>query len=212
MVFRRLRDFTAATIHEWFDTVEDPVMMLKQYMRDMEAEIEKAEQAIAKQKTMADKFQRQAAEARTFVVKRTGQAQLAVEAGEEDLARQALHSKLQYEEQVKQYENLHEEAETQVQELMKQLTEMKERYQLLKDRKHAMMAKAEATKAKEKISDTIAKLDCDRIVASFSRIEDRIFEMENRVKLRNTGQSYDVKMAKLEHHDKIEAELEKLKA
>lgn len=212
MVFKRIRDFTTAAIHEWIDGLEDPMMMLKQYIRDMEAEIEKAERAVAKQKTLAEKFQRQADEARKFVAKRAGQAQLAVEAGEEDLARQALHSKLQYEEQVNQYEKLHEEAETQQQELMKQLVEMKERYQLLKDRKHAMAAKAQAVKTKESINDTIAKLDCDRIITSFSRIEDKILEMEHRSKVRNTSESYDVRMTKLEHHEAVEAELNKLKA
>src|SRR5688572_27929743 len=104
MVFKRIRDFTTATIHEWIDGLEDPMMMLKPYIRDMEVEIEKAERAIAKQKALVCKFQRQADEARKFVVKRTGQAQLAVEAGEEALARQVLHSKLQCEGQVQQYE------------------------------------------------------------------------------------------------------------
>ena len=211
MVFKRIRDFTTATIHEWIDGLEDPMMMLKQYIRDMEVEIEKAERAIAKQKALVSKFQRQADEARKFVVKRTGQAQLAVEAGEEDLARQALHSKLQYEEQVQQYEKFQRDADVQQQQLMKQLHEMKERYQLLKDRKHAMAAKAQAVKSKESISEMIAKLDCDRIILSFSRIEDKIFEMEHRSKL-NMNESYDLRMTKLEHHKAIEEELNKLKA
>ncbi|MFA8438101.1 PspA/IM30 family protein [Pueribacillus sp. YX66] len=211
MVFKRIRDFTTATIHEWIDGLEDPMMMLKQYIRDMEVEIEKAERAIAKQKALVSKFQRQADEARKFVVKRTGQAQLAVEAGEEDLARQALHSKLQYEEQVQQYEKFQRDADVQQQQLMKQLHEMKERYQLLKDRKHAMAAKAQAVKSKESISEMIAKLDCDRIISSFSRIEDKIFEMEHRSKL-NMNESYDLRMTKLEHHKAIEEELNKLKA
>lgn len=212
MVFKRIRDFTTATIHEWIDNLEDPMMMLKQYVRDMEAEIEKAERAVAKQKAMADKFQRQADEARKMAAKRAGQAQLAVEAGEEDLARQALHSKLQYEEQVNEYEALFEDAEVQQQELMKQLIEMKERYQLLKDHKHAMAAKAQAVKTKEAMTDTFAKLDCERLMNSFSRIEEKILEMQHRTTLRDTNDSYAVRMTKLEHQEAVEKELNKLKA
>ncbi len=211
MVLKRIRDFTTAMIHEWMDGMEDPVMMLKQYLRDMEAEIEKAERAAAKQKALADKFQKQAKEAKEMIVKRTGQAQLAVEAGEEELARQALHSKLQYEKQAEEYEKLYEEAVKEQQQLMKQLNEMKERYQLLKDRKHAAAAKAEAAKAREKMSDAFATLECERIFAGFARIEEKILEMEHRATLKNMQNSYDLHMAKLEQKEAVEKELQKLK-
>lgn len=212
MVFKRIRDVAMAVMHEWMDDLEEPVMMVKQYIRDMEAEIKKAEHAVANQKMLANKFQRQADEAREFIVKRVGQAQLAVEAGKEDLARQALHSKLQYEEQVKQYEQLLEEAKVQEQELLQQLQEMKERYQLLKDRKRAMTVKAETAKTKKSISDTFATFDYDRIIKGFSQIEDKIAEMEYRTKLRNTSESYVNQMTKMENEEAIEAELQKLKA
>lgn len=212
MVFKRIRDFAVAAVHEIIDSVEDPMMMLKQYIRDMETEIAKAERAIAKQHALASKFQKQADEARNLVVKRAGQAQLAVEAGEDELARQALQSKLEYEEQVKQYEKLHQEAKLQEQELMQQLIEMKERYQLLKDRKQALAAKAQAVKMKETIRETISKFDFEEIINSFARIEDKILEMEHRTKLRNMADTYDVKMTKLEYDQAVEEELKKLKA
>ncbi len=212
MVFRRLREVMTAGIHELIDTFEEPEMMLKQSIREMEAEITKAETTIAKQKTLANKFQGQADEARKLIAKRMGQAQLAIEAGEEELARQALHSKLQYEEQVQHYEKLHAEAERHADELTKQLEEMKERYQLLKDRKQATIAQAEAAKAKEKISHTIANLDCERIISGFERIEAKIMEKENLSKLRNTHESYDVQMTKFEQAQAVEEELKKMKA
>lgn len=212
MVFKRIRDFAAAAVHEFIDSVEDPMMMLKQYIRDMEAEIAKAERAVARQQALAEKFQKQADEARKFVAKRAGQAQLAVEAGEEELARQALQSKLAYEEQVKQYEQLHKEAEQHVRQLMQQLIEMKERYQLLKDRKQALAAKAQAVKMKETLRETISKFDFEDIMNSFARIEDKILEMEHRTKLRNMSNTYDAKMTKLEYDQAVEEELKKLKA
>lgn len=212
MVFKRIRDFTVAAVHEFLDSVEDPMMMLKQYIRDMETEIAKAERVIAKQQALANKFQKQADEARKLVAKRAGQAQLAVEAGEEELARQALQSKLEYEEQVRQYEKLHKEAELQVQQLMQQFMEMKERYQWLKDRKQALAAKAQAAKMKETIRETISKFDFEEIMKSFARIEDKILEMEHRTKLRNMSDTYDVKMTKLEYAQAVEEELKKLKA
>ena len=48
-IFKRLRDLTLASIHDAFDKAEDPLMMLNQYLRDMETAIGEAEEATAKQ-------------------------------------------------------------------------------------------------------------------------------------------------------------------
>ena len=74
MVFKRLRDITLATIHEGLDALENPVAMLNQYLRDMEAEIEKAEAAVVKQSMIEKKFIQYRDEAQHMVDKRMRQA------------------------------------------------------------------------------------------------------------------------------------------
>ena len=128
MVFKRLRDITLATIHEGLDALENPVAMLNQYLRDMEAEIEKAEAAVVKQTLIEKKFAQYRDEAQRMVDKRMRQATLAVEAGEEELARRALYEKKRYAEKVKQYEQMAQDARQKVLEMKEQLKEMKEKY------------------------------------------------------------------------------------
>ena len=48
-VFTRIKDMTKASINEVLDKVEDPIIMLNQYIRDMEEEIAQAEVTVAKQ-------------------------------------------------------------------------------------------------------------------------------------------------------------------
>lgn len=48
-VFKRISDMTKASINELLDKVEDPIVMLNQYIREMEEEIAKAEVTVAKQ-------------------------------------------------------------------------------------------------------------------------------------------------------------------
>ena len=48
-IFKRMKDMTKASVHELLDKMEDPVVMLNQYLRDMEAEIHTAELTVAKQ-------------------------------------------------------------------------------------------------------------------------------------------------------------------
>lgn len=48
-VLQRMKEMTKASVHELLDKMEDPVIMLNQYLRDMEEEIAKAEVTVAKQ-------------------------------------------------------------------------------------------------------------------------------------------------------------------
>ena len=48
-IFQRIGDMTRASMNEMLDKVEDPVVMLNQYLRDMEEEIALAEVTVAKQ-------------------------------------------------------------------------------------------------------------------------------------------------------------------
>ena len=48
-VFKRIKDMTKASVNDMLDKVEDPIVMLNQYLRDMEAEIHEAEVTVAKQ-------------------------------------------------------------------------------------------------------------------------------------------------------------------
>ena len=50
-IFKRMKDLTKASVNELLDKVEDPVIMLNQYLRDMEEEIRQAEVTVAKQLT-----------------------------------------------------------------------------------------------------------------------------------------------------------------
>jgi phage shock protein A len=213
MVFKRLRDLTVATINEGLDQVENPVVMLNQYLRDMESEISKAESAVVKQTTVEQKFHQQFQEAQTMVEKRTRQANLALNAGEENLARKALHEKKHYTQKVEQHQKHFEEASKQVKELKQQLAEMKDKYQELRDKKYSLMARANAAKTKQQMSTTMAQFDNESAAKGFSRIEERILEMETRLNVTRTSQqhTFEGKFGKLEQDDDIEQELLQMK-
>ncbi len=76
MVLKRMRDILVATIHEGLDKIENPVVMINQYLRDMEAEIDRAKASVVKHKTLAESFMRQGRHAADMAEKRSRQAQL----------------------------------------------------------------------------------------------------------------------------------------
>lgn len=212
MVFKRLRDITLATIHEGLDALENPVTMLNQYLRDMEAEIEKAEAAVVKQSMIEKKFIQYRDEAQHMVDKRMRQATLAVEAGEEDLARRALQEKKRYAEKVKQYDAMAQDAHQKVLEMKEQLKELKEKYTAMRDRKYELISRAHAAKTKKQMNIALSKFDTDSALKGFKRMEERILEMETELEVRSSAPlSFEERLSSLEPDEEIEKELAQLK-
>lgn len=213
MVFKRLRDITLATIHEGLDALENPVAMLNQYLRDMETEIEKAEAAVVKQAMIEKKFLQYRDEAQHMVDKRMHQATLAVEAGEEDLARRALQEKKRYAQKVEQYEEMARDAHQKVLEMKEQLKDLKEKYTAMRDRKYELISRAHAAKTKKQMNTALSKFGTESALKGFKRMEERIMEMEAELEVRSGNQplSFDERLSTLEPDEEIEKELAQLK-
>lgn len=213
MVFKRIRNIVAATVNEGLDQIENPQVMLKQYLRDMDGEIAKAKHAIIKQQTLVVGFHQQMEEAQQLVSKRQNQAQLAFDAGEEDLARKALAEMKHYEAKVGQYLDLYEKANQQVRDLKGQLSQLEEKYQDLKDKKVALVARANAARAKQHIHASINRIDCESTFKEYQRLEERISEMEIKA---NTYASSSFncdssQFIRFEYADEADKELEKMR-
>lgn len=214
MVLKRIGDMITATVNEGLDQLENPRVMLNQYLRDMEDELAKAKHTIARQETIAYGFERKKQEAQDWIARRKRQAQVAFDAGEEELARKALAQMKHYEAKRVQYEELREKAAAQVLELKDQLGELQEKFQVLKDKKYALIARANAVKAKEQMQASMSRIDSESSFRKFQRLEDRIAETEVRVNswmgmdIGNSGSNDYVRM---EYADEVEKEIEKMR-
>lgn len=214
MVFKRIRDITMATIHESLDAVENPIAMLNQYLRDMEEEIQRAEQSIVKQTMIEKKFNEYKTQSQKMLDKRMRQATLAVEAGEEDLARRALSEKKQHQIKVEQYTQMTQDAHQQVMDLKEQLKEMRDKYSQMRDRKFEHISRANAARTKKQMHQAISKFDNESALKGFQRMEEKITEMETEVEVRGQGHknSTHQRLAALEPDEDIERELTQMKA
>lgn len=80
-VFQRIKDMTKASVNDLLDKVEDPIVMLNQYLRDMEAEIHEAEVTVAKQMANERRMKQRVEEAAKMSAQRGSQAELALKNG-----------------------------------------------------------------------------------------------------------------------------------
>ena len=78
-VFKRIKDMTKASVNDMLDKVEDPIVMLNQYLRDMEAEIHEAEVTVAKQMANERRMKQRVDEAAKVAGQRGAQAEACAE-------------------------------------------------------------------------------------------------------------------------------------
>src|SRR4051794_20564534 len=116
-VFTRMKDMTKASIHEVLDKIEDPIVMLNQYLRDMEQEIAQAEVTVARQIASERKLKQRLEESVRLVADREAKASAAIKNGQEAIARQAVEEKFCHEDKIVEGTDLHAAAKAHADEL-----------------------------------------------------------------------------------------------
>jgi phage shock protein A/lia operon protein LiaH len=186
-LWKRLADVAKATAHEALDRLEDPVMMLNHYIREMEEELDDAQEALLSQRAVErtallrhQEYLRIAAELET-------RASEALAAGREAEARAALADKLAFEQKAVQYLTWHEEAGERAAELEAKIEQAKAELARLREKRLELTARAEkaaAAGAKTghwgfgiKAIDGISEIG-HAAARGFERIEEKILQWE----------------------------------
>ncbi len=215
-IFKRIKDIATADFNDALDRLEDPISMLKQYLRELEGEIGKAQKALAQQLYIEKKFEAVIESTIDRVQKRARQAELAVERGEDQIARLAIEDKLQQEKKLRLYEGQYHTIKNQTNLLYDELDKLKEKYDELQDRKLLLVSRMTAAKVSNDISQVLSSINPDRAVKGFIRVEEEILKLEaksqanqyftkaNAGRIENVLETYS--------HEDVEKELEKLKS
>lgn len=213
--FKRMKTVVGSELNAILDKAEDPVKMLDQFMREMEEDIRDAEGAVAKQIANEKILKRKANDAEAMVVKRQQQAEKAVEAGDDDLARRALEEKTENEKQAVLLDESWERAKHDADEIKDKLEQMKKEYNQMKLKKDALKARAETAKTRTKMNRTMSNIGGDDSRKGFERMEEKVLQFEAEAEttedLSQSSRTLDEEFEKLEGSN-VDKELAALKA
>lgn len=179
-VFQRIKDMTKASIHDMLDRVEDPIVMLNQYLRDMEEEIAQAEVTVAKQLAHERRMLQKVGETKRRRDDSEQKAEQLIRSGQEEAAREALEEKLYYDEKLAEYEDMYKTAKEQADDLQSQLHEMKDEFYKMRNKRNELKARARMASAQKQMSEisSVHTLESGHASKGFHRMEEKIMEME----------------------------------
>jgi phage shock protein A len=214
-IFKRLKTITMAEINGLLDGIEDPIAMLNEYSREMEQEIVKGQKALARQIFLEKKQAALISETKAVVDKRTRQAKLAIEQGDEAMAKLAVQEKLNHDRQLQLYEEQYVSIKGQTQILIGKLDELKETYNQMQQKKIMLASRANVAQSMKQIQKATVSFHTDDIARGVARAGERILMMEAEVQ---AGNQFATPLAQFEaanssfvSDEELNKEIEKLK-
>lgn len=213
-IFKRLKTITKAELNGLLDGLEEPIAMLNEYSREMEQELAKGQQALAQQIFVEKKQAALILDIQALVDKRTRQAKLAIDKGEDAMAKLAVQEKLIHAKQLKIYLEQYETLKGQTQSLTEKLYQLKETYHELQHKKILLASRANVARSTKEIQKATVSFQTDTIARGVARAEERILMMEAQVQAGNSSvfAGHEAAYKNLVNDEELMLEIEKLKA
>ena len=215
-IFKRIKTIAKADINGLLDGIEDPIAMLNEYSREFEKEITKGQQALARQIFVEKKQAALISQTKALVDKRTRQAKLAIEQGEEAIAKLAIQEKLNQEKTLQLYVDQLESLKGQTQILVEKIDQLKETYNQLQQKKILLASRANVAQSMKQIQKVTVSFNTDDVARGVARAEEKILLMEAEVQ---AGNQFAAPLAQIDtaydrnvSDEELNKELEKIKS
>lgn len=215
-IFKRIKTIARADINSLLDSMENPIAMLNEYTREMEQELSKAQSALSRQIFVEKKQAALISQTKELVEKRVRQAKLALEKGDEGIAKLAVQEKINLETQLNLYEQQLITLKEQTNILKEKFNELQVTYNELQHKKILLASRANAAKSIKQIQKVTIDFNGETITRGITRAEERILFMEAEVQAgsytSNPLNSYNKISFSNVSDEEIAKELDKLKA
>ncbi len=213
-IFTRFRDIVSSNMNAMLDKAEDPEKLIKLMIREMEDTLIELKAACAGVIAGRKKLERRLDNVALRKEQWQARANLAVDKGRDDLAREALNEKRRFadladslNEELLEHEDMVTQYQEDIRLLENKLNSAREKQRMLVQRHiHA--------RRKKRAQEEIRRMDNFETIARFDDLENRIERMEAEADLVNFGKkpSIEEEFDNLMMDDDIEKELAALKS
>ena len=217
----RFMRLVKSNVNSAINSLEDPEKVLEQAVQDMQRDLVKVRQAYAEVSASSKRMAEQARLADAEAAKWYERAQLALEKGEDQLAREALTRRKQ---QLEMSDSLTQQVETQtdsITALYESMKELEAKMAEAKAKKDQIIARARTAKASTKVNDMLSSVSSTSSTGAFDRMSEKVQQLEAEADVSKqlaassstgAGSSLDQQFKALESGNDVDDELNRMRA
>lgn len=177
-ILNRISTLVRANINDLISRSEDPEKILNQLIMDMKEQLIQAKKqvavAIADEKRLKKQLDNELEKAREWEKK----AMMAVRAGRDDLAREALNRKTEHDQLASEYQGQWEAQKQAADALRNSLRALNKKIEEATRKKNLLIARQKRAEAQKTIQNTMSGLNDTSAFDAFDRMEGKITRME----------------------------------
>jgi phage shock protein A len=213
-LFDRVGRLMKANINDMVSKAEDPEKILEQAILEMQENLVKMRQgvaqAIASQKRTEQQYNQNLVESNNWQKR----AELALQKGDENLAREALVRKKSFQDSANSLKQSLDGQTGQVDTLKRNLVQIESKLSEAKTKKEMLKARARAAKAQEQLQGMMQGVSSTSAMAAFERMEEKVLMQEAKSQAAGeiAGTQLEQQFQLLEAHSDVDDELAQMKA
>jgi phage shock protein A len=216
-IFDRFRRVVKSNLNDMISKAENPEKMLNQLIVDMNQQLIESKKSVAAAIADEKKLERQVKENLAAGQEWERKAMLAVRAGKDDLAKEALMRRQEFDKTAAQYKEQWEAQHESVEKLKSALRGLQQKIEEAQRKKNLLVARSRRAEAQKRINETIGGMADTSAFEAFDQMSKRMdqIEAENDAMLEiedmDKSESLEQQFAQLEAGGDTEKLLEDLK-
>jgi phage shock protein A len=213
-LLERVSTLIRANLNDLIDKAENPEVMIKQVILDMENQLLQVKTqvavAIADQHVLEKKQQENEENERGW----RRRAEMAVDKNDDGLARTALERSMSYKQMAESFRQQVEDQKTQVENLKSALLKLQQKLEEARAKSEVLIAQHRRTRTVHKAGEAGRTMGADTHAAAFDRMKDKVAQKEAIADATSELVEDDVegRFAQMERQSEIDRLLEELKA
>jgi phage shock protein A len=213
-LMERVSTLLRANLNDLIDKAEDPSKMIKQVILDMENQLLQVKTQVAISIADQHMLEKKQKENDAKAVEWMRKAELAVDRGQDDLARAALERHKSCERTAESFREQVADQRAQVEMLKAVLGKLEQKLSEAQSKSAMLLAQHRRARALGKASDARLAIGSGSAIRTFDRMKDKVMHQEavSQAKSELAGDNLDDRFAQLDRDDEVDRALAELKA
>lgn len=213
-IFSRVSDLVKANVNDLLDRAEDPEKMVKQIIIDMEKQVREATQALGQAMASEKQALNHLEKAKSNSMEWENKAKLALQSGNQDLAKKALANKVESDNNIESLQKSYDQMSMQTQELRSRVETLQQKLDEARQKQNMLIARARMAEATESVATAVSGTNADSAFSKLEKMEQKV-EAKEAAAEATASMSGDTTFAvdefkELETNQVVDAELQRL--